>query len=93
MLTKDDMNVEKIKKQSKPHQHKEDKRYNKDKQWILSRTLIDNLHIEKAIKKVLEGHYAEDVANEFGIDLELLKLKVREHKFKQMEINLLRNNQ
>ena len=44
--------------------------------------------MEEAIAKVLEGNDAEDVANEFNVHYELLKLRVREHELKQMEINI-----
>ena len=76
-------------RQSNNHNYNKDE---KDEEWISTR-MESNSRYTKAVEKVLEGYYEEDVANEFDIHLELLKLRVRQQRLKQIRTNLLQNNQ
>lgn len=105
MVTQDHIPVSQVARQLKVHENsiyfwvREHKRKHKeeikkdeedDEQQILNSIDSNNKYIE-AVKQILDGHDEEDVANEFNIHLELLKLRVRQYRFKKFQIDLLQN--
>ena len=74
--------------QQKPSQSKSPQKNIDEREWISARTIFDDSLIKEAVEKVLSGSSVGDVANESGINEELLKLRVREHETQQMEIKI-----